>query len=103
MPRLCFKIHDEKFDRDYFLEWSSIVDSFVTNGMSEDEYRKYFLSEYGRSYADQVDSEIERINKTGSNSRTGLTTLKSILDYNLCGENDEKLNLEEILDQYCRT
>ena len=103
MPRLCFKIHDEKFDKDYFLEWSSIVDSFVTCGMSEAEYREYYIKEYGQCYADQIDKDIERINKTGSNSRTGMTTLQSILEFNLCGENDEKLNLEEILDQYCRT
>lgn len=102
MVRLCFKIHDEKSDKDYFLEWSSIVDSFVTRGMSEAEYHEYFISEYGRSYADQINSDIERINKTGSNSRTGMTTLQSILDFNCCGENDEKLNLEEILIQYCR-
>jgi N6-adenosine-specific RNA methylase IME4 len=102
MPRLCFKIHDEKFNKDYYLEWSSVVDSFITHGMSLEEYKEYYIKEYGNSYADQLNSDIERIEKTGSNSRTGFTTLADILENNCCGENDEKLNLEEILDQYCR-
>lgn len=102
MPRLCIKIHDEKFNKDYYLEWSSVVDSFITHGMSKEEYREYFINEYGNQYADQIDSYIERIEKTGSSSRTGFATLYSILKFNCCGENDETLTLEEILDQYCR-
>ena len=102
MPRLCFKLHDDKFNKDYYLEWSSVVDSFITNGMSLEEYKEYYLKEYGNAYADQLESDLKRIEKNGSNSRTGFTTLESILDFNCCGSNDECLTLEEILDQYCR-
>ena len=51
MGRTTLRITDKELlgDKEYFIEFSSIVDDFVTYGMTEDAFELYYIIEYGLS------------------------------------------------------
>jgi hypothetical protein len=96
MGRFTIKLHDVKFNRDYYLEWTTICDAPVTGGMSLEEYRAYYRRMYGQNGMNNFDHHIETV----ENHRPD--QIEDIIDGNHAGENGEKLTLEEILELYCR-
>lgn len=103
MGKLAFKIVDEKFNKEYIIEWSNISNYFISYGMSEDQYREHCREEYGNEFMiNEFEDDLKRINKTGSNSRTGLTTLDYCINNNFNGKNEDTMSKEEILENYCR-
>ena len=101
MARLIIKIHDDKLNKDWYLEWSSIVDAPVTYGLELDEFKKYYKEEYGREGMSELQDRLDRVEKTGCSSRHG-STLDDILASNRAGEKEECLTKEQMLDKFCR-
>ena len=85
--------------RDFYLEWSTIVDAPVTYGMSLEEFEEYYKEEYGNKGINQLPARLERVERTGCSAFN--TTLDSLLACNKAGDNEVKISKEEIYRKYC--
>jgi hypothetical protein len=94
MPRYAIRIDD------YYLEWSTIVDAPISYGMSEEEYRKFFIEEYGRASGHQLEPRMQRIAQYGTSSRHG-DTPEQLVVANRAGPDECELTLQEIKRAYC--
>lgn len=101
MPRYIMKITDQKDNKDYYLEWSSVVDAPVTYGADLKTFKEYYEKEYGRSSMDSLNDRLERVEKQGTSCSLG-STLDEMISYNRAGENETTITKEQILDKYCR-
>jgi len=101
MPSYIIKLTDEKDNKDYYMEWSTIVDAPTTYGVDLDKFKENYKDEYGKSGMGELDQRLDRIAKHGTSARDG-TTVRELISCNRAGENEECLTEEEILDKYCR-
>lgn len=102
MPRYIIKIHDDKFNRDYYMEWSTVVDAPVTYGCNLEEFTEYFRNEYGRQGMEGFDERIKRVEEKGISAYPPFDNLESLLELNQAGEKGICLSKEGILERYCR-
>lgn len=84
---------------DYYLEWSTIVDAPVTFGMSLEEFKEYYLAEYGRQGFGDLERRLERVEQSRTSYRIG--TLDDLLLCNRAGPDDSELTKVEIYKAYC--
>ncbi len=97
---LIVKLTDPKDKTEYYLEWSTMQDKPITNGVSIHEFIEYYGLEYGRNGIKELDFRLERVNVFGSSS--SLEPLEMLLEYNRAGKNEKRLDLEGLLNEYCR-
>ncbi len=97
---LIVKLTDPKDKTEYYLDWSTMQDRPLTRGMSLHEFNKYYSLEYGRSGFRDLDVRLERVKAFGSSS--SLEPLEYLLNYNRAGKNETSLDLEGLLNKYCR-
>ena len=102
MPKYIVKLKDEKFNKDYYLEWSTIVDAPTTYGCSLDEFKDYYKSRYGEEGISQLDDRLKRVEETGTSGHPPFDDLKDLLSCNRAGEDETEIDLEGILERYCR-
>lgn len=95
MSRIIIKI------KEFYLEWSTVVDAPVTYGMSLDEFKKYYLQEYGEYGRMSLQDRLERVEKTGMSSIAPYKSLKELIVRNHAGPNGRSLHLHEIYKAYC--
>ena len=100
MPKYIIKLRDDKLSRDWYLEWSTIVDAPITFGMSREEFEHYYLVEYGE--AGMRDDFSERMRRVEENGTSGPFGLHSLLVANRAGTAEAHLGYEEIVERYCR-
>ena len=101
MSKYIIKIIDQKENKNYYLEWSSIIDAPVTHGMNLKTFKKYYKKKYGTSSMILLKERLKRVEKQGT-SAIG-NKLEDILCYNRAGEKETTLNKEQILNKYCQT
>lgn len=94
MSRTIIKI------KDYYLEWSSIVDAPVTFGMKRDEFEAYHLAEYGRNGHQNFEQRMAMVDQHGSSSMYNHSA-KDVISINRAGEDEAELTLDEIYRAYC--
>lgn len=97
MSRIIVKLKDRKHN--YYLEWSTVVDAPVTNGMSLDEFKRYYKREYGKRGTEELKTRLPRVETGGCSSF--VLSLEDVLDNNKAGENEKHLTKKEILKKYC--
>lgn len=102
MPYYIIKIHDEKFNQDYYMEWSTIVDAPITNGCGLEEFKEYYRAEYGRKGIAELDERLKRVEKKRISAHAPFDNLDRLLENNHAGENGTCLDKEGILEHYCR-
>lgn len=98
MGRCIIKLNDGK--RDWYLEWSTIVDAPVTYGMTIEEmkaYRKERTGTEGIRYWDEV---VARVIAKGV-SWYDNTDLDGTLSFNRAGKGETCLTPEQIIAMYC--
>jgi hypothetical protein len=99
MPRFTIKIKDRYF------HWSTIVDAPITDGMLVDEFRKWYIFEYGNSgynpeLFDKMIIMLERFPAVNGNGRAIAETLEEAIAGNCAGKDGEYLTADEIYEQY---
>lgn len=99
MPRYIVKLTDA--GRDYYLEWSTIVDAPVTSGMSLKEFRSHYQQEYGREGIRGLDERMNRVESTGTSSHHH-DSAEDTISCNRAGDGETRLTMEQIIDHYCR-
>ncbi len=97
---LIIKLTDPKDKKEYFLEWSTMQDRPLTNGVSFEEFKRYYKEEYGNSGMRNIDIRLERVEVFGSSS--SLEPLEDLIKNNRAGKNETRLDLEGLLNKYCR-
>ena len=100
MARFIIQLIDQKTKRDYYLEWSTVVDAPVTNGMDLNEFQEYYKKEYGVAGYRELESRLKRVQDTGHSSSIECE-LQDIISNNRAGENESELTIDQILKQYC--
>jgi hypothetical protein len=101
MPKYIIKLHDEKLSRDWYLEWSTIVDAPVTYGMSMEEFRDHYQQTYGTDGMRELPERMKRVEEKGTSAQS-YGSVKSTIAINRAGENESNLDEEGILEKYCR-
>lgn len=97
MPHIIVKLKDEKFNKEYYLMWSTIVDAPVTYGMEYDKFKEYYFKEYETKDFEQ---RMKRVEEKGTSSFVD-SSVESLLSFNQAKEG-ETGDLEYILENYCR-
>jgi hypothetical protein len=92
MPKHIVKL------KDYYLEWSTIVDAPVTFGMSLDELKKYHQAEYGQSSLLPFAQKLKDTEEYGSSDRNGID---SVISCNRAGPNEIPLSKARIYKVFC--
>ena len=102
MPRYIIKLIDDKYNKDYYLEWSTVVDAPVTYGCSLEEFKEYYKQQNGENGMRELEERLKRVEETGTSAHPPFGDIDSILEYNRAGEGEKSINKEGILDRYCR-
>jgi hypothetical protein len=92
MPRHIIKL------KDYYLEWSTIVDAPITLGMYLHEFKKYYQAEYGKSSLLQLDQMLKDTDEYGSSDRNGID---SVISLNRAGPNEIPLSKARMYKVFC--
>lgn len=83
-----------------YLEWSTIVDAPITAGMSLDEFKQYYLEEYGRQSFPGLEERLARVEMKGTSDRLS-DDLEDLIVPNRAGKNETSISIEQIIDFYC--
>lgn len=94
MPRYIIKIKDK------YLEWSTVVDAPVTYGGTLEEFKEYYLNEYGSSSLANFEERLERVEQVGTSER-GAKNLAYTIGVNRAGPKETCLTEDEIYQKYC--
>lgn len=100
MPRYIVKLNDPKTKKDYYMEWSTVVDTPVTNGMSLEEFNEYYKNEYGNQGMEKLPERMVRVEETGCSAR--FDDVDGLIYCNRAGGGEKHLSRNEILENYCR-
>lgn len=98
MPSFLIKLTNKK--KDYFLEWSTIVDAPITYGLSLHELKGYIKERYGTEGLKDLSSRLERVQEKGHSAFSN-RSLKEIIIPNRAGKNERSLSIEGLIRKFC--
>ena len=101
MPTYIIKLTDENTQKDYYLEWSTIVDAPVTSGMALDKFKKNYKRRYGLNGVSTLDARLERVEKNGTSGYSPFANLNDLIKGNHAGDDGKELSKIEIIEKYC--
>lgn len=99
MPRFIVRLTDS--GKDYYLEWSTVVDAPVSYGMPRREFQQYYRERYGFS-GYPLAKRLERADTDSRCSSLVGHTLDELISSNSAGDHEACLTLEEIIQRYVR-
>lgn len=94
MPQYIIKI------KDYYLDWSTIVDAPLTYGMSLAEYKTFYQRRFGSEAMPQLAARLQRSERYGSSAMPPQSA-EQITSFNRAGPNEACLTFEGIYRHYC--
>ncbi len=98
MGRAIIKLNDG--ERDFYLEYSSIVDAPVTYGMSREEFEAYYRAENGNRGMEDLVRRMERVDKKGTSAFND-DSVDDTLFCNRAGPNETSATKAQIIEWYC--
>jgi hypothetical protein len=98
MPRYIVKLNDG--NRDYYLEWSTVVDAPVTFGVSLEEFKQGYQEQYGTEGMRALAERLVRVEKKGTSDLLH-GSVDELLQFNRAGKGETCLTKEQIIDAYC--
>lgn len=98
VPKYIIKLNDGK--RDYYLEWSTIVDAPTTYGMSRDEFEEYYLDEYGKALWAGLAARLKAVELNG-HSAFFAKSVDDLISFNRAGKDEKSLTKKQIIRKYC--
>ena len=101
MALYIMKLTDPKDNKEYYLEWSSVVDAPVTYGADINTFKQYYERQYGKAGMQKLKERLRRVEKQGTSCAFG-STLDEMIACNRAGTNECKISKEDILNEYCR-
>ena len=101
MGRFIVKLVPPNSTREFYLEWSTIVDAPVTGGMELEEFKEWYREEHGRIDYDGLQYRLARVEQHGTSSIDTNETPETIIAGNRAGPNESTLTMDEIIAAYC--
>lgn len=86
----------------YYLEWSTIADAPITNGMSLEEFKQYYQDTYGQEKMSELNERLARVEEKCI-SAFNYDNLSELLECNRAGEGESCLSIQELIQKYCTT
>lgn len=102
MGKFILKITDDKTKKDYYMEWSTVVDAPITYGLDLNEFKEYYKSQYCERGMMDLPERMKRVEKTGSSGMPPYNKLDDFFKFNKAGSNESCIDKEGILNRYCR-
>jgi len=91
MSRFIGKLVHPKTKKEYYFEWSTIVDAPVTSMMNKKDFYKYYRIMYGLEGMEELPSRMERVEQKGCSAVGDDWTYKDFVSYNRAGENGKRI------------
>lgn len=91
MPRYIIKLNDR------YMEYSTVIDDIITYPLTLEEFKKYYLKEYGECSVSKLEEKLERVEQNGTSSMI-FKNVYDIIKYNRAGEDEDTLTIPEFLD-----
>ena len=86
--------------REFYLEYSTIVDAPVTDGMKLREFTDYYKSQYGEEGLEGLPARLARVEEKGTSAFADVD-VDDTLSCNRAGPNETTLTREDIFQAYC--
>ena len=99
MPRYIIKLTDKE-SKDYYLEYSSVVDAPVTYGMSLQDFKKYYINSYGQHSIHQLNDRLERVEECGTSCRLD-KSVDDTIELNRAGDKETTLTKDQLINKFC--
>ena len=100
MPRYIAKFTDKETGKDYYCEWSTLVDAPVTGLVDLDTFKAYYLQQYGENGMVEFEERMQRVSNTGVSARYGYDSVQELIEGNRSGDNESELTYEQIMQEY---
>ena len=84
--------------KDYYLEYSSIVDAPIVGGMKLEDFKKYYKEEFGNSGYKNLQERLRLTDKYGSSCGE---SAEEVIQGNRAGKNESCISLDEMYYAYC--
>ena len=100
MPTYICKVNAS--GRDYYFEFSTVVDAPVTLGMTRKEFEKYYREEYGNRALEsgEFQDRMKRVEAKGTSSHMH-ANVEELLSFNRAGKDETRLTIAQLIDAYC--
>ena len=99
MGRSIIKL--SKDDRDFYMEYSSVVDAPVTYGMNLDQFTKYYASRYGTAAMEfEFPDRMGRVEEKGTSSFM-YASVREEISFNRAGPNESCITMDQFIELYC--
>lgn len=86
--------------KEFYLEWSSIIDAPLTFGMGLDELKTYIKDEYGEQGLRDLEVRLVRVEEKGTSEFDAADVVDTIW-FNRAGPNERRATIEGIYQHYC--
>jgi len=86
--------------KDYYLEWSTIVDAPLTYGMALDEFKGYYKDEYGNDGLRDLPNRLARVEAKGTSAHDE-ESAESTIWLNRAGPKERPSTIVGIYHHYC--
>lgn len=98
MPNYIVRL--DKGDKEWYLEWSTVVDAPVTCGMSLEDFVRYYEGRYGASSASNLPARLERVAEKGTSAHN-YNNVDKLISFNRAGKDEACLTKDELIYKYC--
>ena len=99
MGRCIIKLTDDE-KRDYYAEYSTIVDAPTTYGLLLDDFKAFIKDQEGARGLEELPERLARCDKQGTSFQMD-GDLLSLLCCNRAGKEESKLTYRQIVAVYC--
>lgn len=99
MGHFIIKLKDENTKKEYYLEWSSVVDAPITWGLTLKQLKQRIKKESGNEGLKELVDRLKRVEKTGT-SCLG-STLDNHIFVNRAGSRGQHITKEQMIQKYC--
>jgi hypothetical protein len=98
MSRFICKLIDEKDNKAYYFEWSTVVDAPVSYGMSLVDFKIYYQNQYGYDGISELSERLKRVEEKGTSSLID-DNIDDLIRCNRAGEREKRLTKKQLINQ----
>jgi len=84
MPRYIVKLTDSRDGKDYYLDWSTVVDAPVGGAIGYEAFESYYVQTYGTDSIYGLDKRMERVRAKGTSAHL-YESGESLISFNMVG------------------
>ena len=91
MGHFIGKLKHPKTKKEYYFEWSTIVDAPITPMMSKMEFTRYYKQMYGEEGTHELPERMKRVEEKGHSAVGDDWTYRDFIEYNRAGKNEKHI------------